>query len=396
MALGAALLTGRPTFLRGQAGVHRVFVGTFTDAFGTEVPTYFGGRDASLRSRGLYTFTFDTATGRAGDISLAAEVSNPFNLTVHSNRLVLYACRWPTPPDGRNLTAFAVEGASLRELNSTRSGGGGPNVGVVDSSGQYLLITNFITNSIVCFRLDRDGSLVERSAMIGGEERAVTNPNTSSRDQGSGSGMNAAPGGPHAVVLSRTERFAIAPEIQANRCRVMRFDTREGTLETHQLAADVPDAGPRHNVWHPSYRYLYTAGETGSSISAWSWDENKGELEVLQNLTTRPAGFRGPNTPADIAMHPSGRFVYVTNRGAGTLAGFRIDQSTGTLTTVDHAEIGSPSSWSMACDPSGKWALAAAQIGDEVVVYSVDQHTGRLTRTGQTLPVISPICLRWA
>ena len=373
LGAGAAVIAGRPTVLRAQARTVRVFVGTFTDAFGVELPAYFGGRDAGRKSRGLYTFTFDTMTGRAGEISLAAEVSNPFNLTVHSNRRVLYACRWPTPLDGQNLTAFAVEGASLRELNSMRSGGGGPNVGVVDSSGRYLLITNFISDNIVCFRLDRDGSLVERSAMIGED-----------------------PGGPHAVVLSRTEHFAIAPEIHANRCRVMRFDAREGALETHQLAADVPDAGPRHLVWHPSHRYLYTSGETGSSISAWSWDENKGELKVLQNLTTRPAGFTGRNTPADIAMHPSGRFVYVTNRGAGTLAGFRIDQSTGALTAVDQAEIDSPSSWSMACDPSGKWALATAQLGDEVVVYSVDQRTGRLTRTGQTLPVISPTCLRWA
>ena len=98
---------------------------------------------------------------------------------------------------------------------------------------------------------------------------------------------------------------------------------------------------------------------------------------------------------ADIAMHPSGRLVYVTNRGTGTLAGFRIDQSDGTLSAVAQAEIGSPSSWSMLFDPAGKWALAAAQIGDEVVVYSVDQTTGRLTPTGQTLNVTSPTSLQW-
>ena len=380
LGAGAALLAGRPTFLRAQASVRRVFVGTFTSALGEDVPSYFGGRSPGNVSRGLYTFSFDTATGRAGDISLAAEVSNPFNLTVHSNSRVLYACRWPTQIDGQNvITAFAVEGAVLRELNTMRSGGGGPTVGVVDSSGRNLLTTNFVTSSIVCFRLHEDGSLGERTAMIG------SGPNGAS-----------APGGPHVIVLSMTERFAIVPEISANRCRVLRFDASAGSLETHRLVADMHSAGPRHLVWHPSYRYLYTSGETGSSISAWSWDENKGELMVLQNLTTRPEGFTGRNMPADIAMHPSGRFVYVTNRGAGTLAGFRIDQSNGTLSAVAQAEIGSPSSWSMLCDPTGKWALAAAQIGDEVVVYSVDQTTGRLTPTGQTLTVTSPTSLQWA
>ena len=95
-------------------------------------------------------------------------------------------------------------------------------------------------------------------------------------------------------------------------------------------------------------------------------------------------------------MHPSGRFVYVTNRSTGTLSGFRIDQSTGRLNAIGQAPLGSPSSWSMLFDPSGKWALAAAQIGDEVVIYSVDDNTGLLKPTGQKLKVALPICLRWA
>ena len=117
---------------------------------------------------------------------------------------------------------------------------------------------------------------------------------------------------------------------------------------------------------------------------------------MLQNLTTRPAGFTASNRPADIAMHPGGRLVYVTNRGAATLAGFRIDPSTGRLTATDQAELGSPSSWAMVFDPSGRWALASAQMGNQIVVYAVDEDAGRLMPTGQTLEVVSPTCLRWA
>lgn len=397
LGAGAAVLVGRPPFLSTQSRIQRVFVGTLTNASGEIIPATFGGKRAPGNvSRGLYTFTFDSTTGRASDISLAAEVSNPFNLTVHSNRRVLYACRWPTEIDGQNIiTAFTVEGATLRELNTRRSGGGGPTVGVVDKAGQNLLTTNFVTSSIVCFRLNSDGSLGERSAMIGQEPAGAT-ADALPTGQRRSAEVSGAPGGPHAVELSATERFAIVPEITADRCRVMRFDVSKGSIETHQLADDVPGAGPRHLVWHPSYRYLYTSGERNSSVSAWSWDESKGELRALQNLTTRPAGFRGDNRPADIAMHPSGKFVYVTNRSTGTLSGFRIDQSSGKLNAIAQADLGSPSSWSMLFDASGKWALAAAQIGDEVVVYSVDQDTGRLEPTGQRLKVVLPICLRWA
>lgn len=410
LGVGAALLTARPTFLFAAGGAYRVFVGTFTNASGENVPTDFGTRDDGSISRGLYTFTFDTVTGRASDISLAAEVSNPVNLIMHSNKRFLYACRGQgTRIDGQNIiTAYAIEGEKLRELNTVRSGGGGPTVGAVDKTGQALLTTNFSSNSIVCFRLNKDGSLGERSAMIGKEPTAPI-PDALPPGQAGQAGMSAggAPGGPgsgaasgnikpHAVVLSKTEKFAIAAEIAANRCHVMRFDANKGSLETHQLAEDMHEAGPRHLAWHPSYKYLYTSGEENSSVSVWSWDENKGELKVLQNLSTLPEGFKGSNNPADIAMHPSGKFVYVTNRSTGTLAGYRIDQKNGQLTAIDQAELGSPSSWSMLFDPTGKWALAAAQIGDAVVIYSVDQNTGLLKQTGQKLKVTLPSCLRWA
>ena len=384
---GAAVVLGSSALARAQEDLPRAFVGTFTDALGTEVPAYFRERPGGTRSRGLYSFTFDPASGRAGGISLAAELSNPFNLIVHPGRRVLYACRWPTQIAGQNLiTAFAVESARLRELNTVRSGGGGPTVGVVDRAGRNLLTTNFVTSSIVCFRLRPDGSLGERTALIG------TAPGKASAG---GPASDGAPGGPHAIVLSETERYAIATEIAANRCRVLRFDAERGALSTHRLAADLPGAGPRHLVWHPGRRYLYTSGETGSSITAWRWDERTGDLEALESVSTRPPGFTGRNLPADIAMHPGGDFVYVTNRGAGTLAGFRIDPADGRLSAIAPADLGSPSSWSMVFDASGAWALAAAQIGDEMVVYAVDRDTGRLRRTGQTLPVTSPSCVRW-
>ena len=101
LGAGAAVfVSGRPTFLWAQGSLHRVFVGTLTNASGEIIPANFGGNRAPGNvSRGLYTFTFDSKTGRAGEISLAADVSNPFNLTMHSNKRVLY--RVPLPHGDR-------------------------------------------------------------------------------------------------------------------------------------------------------------------------------------------------------------------------------------------------------------------------------------------------------
>ncbi|MGC3983070.1 MAG: lactonase family protein [Steroidobacteraceae bacterium] len=410
LGASAGLCAVRSPFAWADAKVMQVFVGCYTNASGENVPTDFGThRGPQDLSKGVYSFTFDTTTGKAGPIALAAETTNPVNLIMHSNRRFLYACRGQnTRVDGQNvITAFAIENGKLRELNTVRSGGGGPTVGAVDASGKNLLTTNFSTNSIVCFRLNKDGSLGERSAMIGKEpvgEIPNAMPPSSGMAAAAQTGPN--PGGlapgvadrakPHAIVLSKTERFAVAAEISANRCHVMRFDAAKGSLVTHQFADDTTHSGPRHLAFHPSYKFLYTSGEENSSVTAWSWDEVKGELKPLQNASTLPAGFSGTNNPADVVVHPSGKFVYVTNRGAGTLAGFRIDQKTGLLSAIEPTQLGSPACWGMIFDPSGKWALAAAQIGDEILCYSVDQNSGALKPTGQKLKTMLPSCLRWA
>jgi len=404
-----ALLGSRP--LRGATAgrVLQVFVGSYSNASGEMLPTDFGThRGPNDLSRGISTFEFDTENGVAGPVRLAAECSSPINLILHSNGRFLYACRGQqTRVDGQNaITAYAIEPQGiLRELNTVKCGGGGPTVGTVDRAGRHLLTTNFSTDSIVCIRLNPDGSLGDRTAMIGSEPPAGELPELLPP------GPLAAPGAdrlahapdpdhpektkPHAVVLSPTERFAIAAEITANQCRVMRFGTESGTLTTHRLAADAPGAGPRHLAWHPRHRYLYSSGEGNSSISAWQWNEDQGELFLLQNLTCLPSGFSGINHPADVTMHPTGNFVYVTNRGAGTLAGYRIDPETGLLEPTGHTDLGSPACWSLRFDPTGRWALAAALIADEVIVYAVDPESGRLEANGQDIRIILPTCLRW-
>jgi 6-phosphogluconolactonase len=387
----------------------RVFVGCYTNGSGERVPTDFGThRGADDVSLGLSTFSFDTETGRAGPITLAARCSSPVNLIMHSNRRVLYACRGQsTRLDGQNIiTAFAIEAdGGLREMNTVRSGGGGPTVGTVDSRGRFLLTTNFASDSIVCFQLHPDGSFASRTALIGIEPDGMPTPPGPPGSMPEPVECDEASAGtfacrertkPHAVVLSPDERFAIAAEINSNRCRVMRFDPDTGSLEPHQLAPDADGAGPRHLAWHPSFRFLYSSGEHNSSISSWRWDGERGELVLLQNLTSLPAGFEGNNHPADVVMHPSGKFVYVTNRGTGTIAGYRIDPTTGHVAAIGDTAIGSPACWSMRFDPTGKWAIAAAQIGDEIVFYSVDNDSGQLDATGQTLHTILPSCLRLA
>jgi 6-phosphogluconolactonase len=409
LGVGAGLWTMAGARALGATARRRCWVGTFTNASGETVPTDFGERGADHISRGLYTFEFDPATGRAGELQLAAEISNPGNLITHRSGRVVYACRGQNSRiQGQSpITAFAVQGAMLRELNTVPSGGSGPTVGVVDKTGRNLLTTNFGSNSIVCFRLEVDGSLGERTAYLG---KAFATGGGAPRAGGPGPATAPAAGTPgipvaaeevaagrtkpHAIVLSQSERYAIAAEINANRCVVMRFDAARGTLEEHGAASAHEGAGPRHLNFEPSGRFLYTSDEDDSTITAWRWNESRGELTAIQHLPTLPPGFGSGNHPADVQVHPGGRFVYVSNRITGTLAGFAIDARDGTLTRLADTPMGSAASWSFIFDPSGRWMLLTAQTGDFVAIYAVDQKTGALTPTGQRLTVTLPICIR--
>jgi len=414
ISLGAAMLP--PLTVHGQTSARWVFVGTFTNATGETVSTDFGTRSPDAISKGLYSFSFDEASEKAGPVQLAAEISSPANLTMHSNKRFLYAGRGQNARiNGQSpITAFAVKpDGTLRELNSVPSGGQGPSVGVVDSSGRNLLTTNWSSSSIVCVRLNEDGTLGERTALIGRnpETQSSRGASGATQQEAAASGSSEAQGvpgekvsaemlaaghnKPHAIVLSRTERYAIAAEINSNRCHVMRFDTKKGSLETHAYAPAGNHCGPRHLMFHPSYRWLYTSGEEGSFVSAWRWDEEKGSLEHLQQLSTLPDGYAGPeNHPADVRVHPGGKFVYVSNRSTGTIAGYAIDQNTGALTLIGQMKMGSPSSWGFIFDNTGKWAIVSEQIGDAVRIYSVNQATGQFRYTGQELKVVLPICVR--
>jgi 6-phosphogluconolactonase len=400
LGCGAVMLAVRPS--RAQVSQLRAFIGTYTNASGENIPSDFGQR--TTISRGIYTFTFDPTTGRAGDVNLAAEIGGPVNVILHPNGRFIYACAGQ-----RELAAFAIEGAQLRAINRVASGSG-PSHGQVDSTGRNLLTVHWSGHNIVCYRLNEDGSIGERTALIGKpSEQQGARPGA-----GPGAGQTASPARqgpglgekvsaaevaagrtkPHAVILSRTQQYALVAEIDANRCTVLRFDAEKGSLTPHSMASAYDNSGPRHLNFEPTYRYLYTADEAGSSITAWQWNEEKGELKAFQKLTTLPDGFTGTNHPADVEVHPSGRFVYVSNRGAGTLAGFAIDQTNGSLKPIGHAALGSLSSWCFEFDPSGKWALVTAIIGDSIVIYSVDQKTGKLTATGQKISVALPSCLR--
>jgi 6-phosphogluconolactonase len=340
-----------------------VYVGTYT----------------SGASKGIYAFRFNSSTGKMTEPTLAAENSNPAFLVAHPNGKFLYAAN--ENPNGM-VSAFAT-GGKLMLLNSVSSRGAGPCHVAIDRTGKWLFAANYNSGKVAVFPVGADGKLGDASTVV----------------QHSGSSVNRErQEGPHAheVVVSADNHFVLVPDLGADRVVIYRFDAAKGTLtaSTPAFAKAAPGAGPRHLAFSPDGKFVYVLNELAASITAFRYRD--GSMKELRTISTLPADFAGAKSGAEIAVHPSGKFLYASNRGHDSIAVFRIDSSKGTLTAEGHAPTQGKTPRNFAIDPTGGYLLAANQDSSTVVVFAIDPKTGGLTPTGQVVLIPSPVSLVFA
>ena len=175
------------------------------------------------------------------------------------------------------------------------------------------------------------------------------------------------------------------------------LDASTAKLSGHKPAGAPlpPGSGPRHVVFHPSGKFAYVISEMLCTMTAFRYDSERGELKEVQTVSTLPDGLTvqpGYST-AEVEVHPSGKFLYGSNRGHDTVAVFAIDSKKGTLTLVEHVPTRGKTPRNFAIDPSGRYLLAANQDSNTVAVFRIDPQTGRLSPTGQMLDVGAPVCV---
>lgn len=182
----------------------------------------------------------------------------------------------------------------------------------------------------------------------------------------------------HSIVTDRDNRWVFVPAVAPNAVFQYKLDAEKGKLtDAGKAAGGKENAGPRHLAFHPKLDLAFTSDEKGSSITAYSFDPKTG-LKPVQNVSSVPADFKGENVPADVKVHPSGKFVWITNRGHDSLAGYAIDDA-GKLTALGQTPTEkNPRSFDI--EPEGRFVFAAGEDTGKLAVYQVDQETGKLTR----------------
>lgn len=361
--LGAGMLTA------GPAGM-LVYFGTYT----------------SGTSKGIYVSRFDPATGVLGEPALATESVNPSFLAVHPSGRFLYAVNEVDSFEGSAAgaaSAFAIETTGqLRPLNQSSTRGTGPCYVSLDRAGKHLLVANYGGGSVAVLPVAADGRLGAATAFV--QHETLTGADTQKPKRPHG----------HSIDLDPSNRFALVADLGLDRVLVYRLTDKGGLVPNDPpFAAMDPGAGPRHVAIHPSGRSVYVLQETHMTVDTFGFDAARGVLTHKQKVSSLPEGvvvaqgFSG----AEILVHPSGRFLYASNRGHDTIAVFAIDKVQGTVKRIEHATMGGKTPRGFGIDPTGRWLLAGNQRSDTVSVFRIDPASGRLTNTGQSIAVGAPV-----
>jgi 6-phosphogluconolactonase len=338
-------------------------------------------------SKGIYACRFDPATDRLTSVGLAVETVDPSFLAIDPSGRFLYAVNELSQYEGRTsgaVSAFAIAPGTgkLTLLNEVASGGAGPCHLTVDKTGKYVLVANYGGGSLAVFPILSDGRLEQASAFVQ-HKGASVNPQRQE--------------GPHvhSVYMSPDNRFVISADLGLDEVFIYRFDAAKGTLAPNvpPSATVSSGAGPRHFAFSPNGKFGYVIDELQSTITPFSYEAAKGALDVLQPVSTLPPDFKGESTAAEVEVHPSGRFLYASNRGLDSIAVFAINSRKGTLTLQAEVPTLGRTPRSFAIDPTGSYLFVANQDSDNVVQFRISPNTGLLAPTGQVLQVLSPVCV---
>jgi 6-phosphogluconolactonase len=353
-------------------------------AYSKQWLVYFGTY-TSGDSKGIYVSRFDGDSGKLSAPELATETKNPSFLALNSNGSRLYSVSEVSQAQGKPsgaASAFSIasDTGKLSLINQQLAGGSSPCHLALDGSGTALFVANYGVGSVATMPVGDDGSLGAATVL-----------------QHLGSSVNPKrQAGPHAhqAVVSPDNRFLLVCDLGLDKVMVYKINPAGGKLEPNDppSVGVKPGAGPRHLAFRPDGRFIYVINELDSTMTVFGWDAQAGVCRETQTLSTLPDGFTGTNYCAEVVTHPTGRFVYGSNRGHDSIAVFESDAGSGRLAPLGHTSSGGGFPRNIALDPDGKWLLSLNQNSGNIVVLAVDASSGKLRGPVSEAKLGSPVC----
>ena len=330
---------------------------------------------------GISVYGIDRGTQAWTLVQVCAGIPNPGFLTINRDATFLYSAHGDHP----EVSAYSIDRKTgqLTFLNLQRTDGPNPQHLAIDSANRYIVLDK--ATGVTVFPINDDGSL----ARFCDNFEPAHGPDSPRGDIAPCT---------HQIAFDPSGRFVIVPDRNLDKIHVYKFDAASGRLTGNDppSVASRPWAGPRHIAFHPSASFAYVVNETDSTVTAHRWNASRGVLDPFQVIAATPAGFSDENTGAEIAVSPSGKFVYASNRGHDSIAIFSVDPADGALELVGWESTQGKTPRFFTLDSSGGMLYAANQDSDSIVFFSVDEKSGKLTATGQRVETGTPTCIAFS
>lgn len=337
---------------------------------------------------GIFVFEFDRQTGKLDLIQEVGGMRSPSYLEINPNGRFLYSVNRSSVLDEKkwgSVSAYQInqESGKLMHLNDQPSFGSESCHISIDSKGRMVFVSNYSTGNLTLFPINQNGSLdvISDAAQHFGSsinQQRQKKPHV------------------HQSILSNDDAFLFVSDLGIDKVKVYSIDYKGKKLTAQSNSDGIVNqgSGPRHFAMHGNSKFAYVINELSSTVTFFNYEISSGKLTPIQTISTVPQDYDGTNYCADIHIHPSGKFLYGSNRGHNSLAIFEIDQDSGKLSTVGYQSTYGEWPRNFLIDPKGKYIFAANQNSNNIVLYTVDSNTGHLKKIDSDVNVPKPVCLK--
>ncbi len=342
----------------------------------------FTAEKRKARGKGVAVFRIEPATGAWTFVEACDVIPNPSYICLDRTQRFLYSGHG----DSDEVCAYArdPQTGKLKLLNKQKTKGDNASTVEVDASNRWALFST--GPGVALFPIQKDGSLGPYTDLVVPEGKPGP-----LRDEQEGTH-------PHQATFDLTGKFVVVPDKGLDKIHVFRLDAERGKL----VPCDPPFVKarygviPRHIAFHSSRPYAYVVNEQESTVNAYHWDTTRGELKPFQRVSTLPTSFVADNTAAEIAIPPSGKFLYASNRGHDSIVIYSVNAADGTIEPISWESVQGKKPRFFGPDPDWSHLYAANQDSHTIVVFRVNHETGKLTATGQVIETGSPTCIVFA
>tara|TARA_Y100001934_G_C12374361_1_gene788311 strand:+ start:463 stop:1683 length:1221 start_codon:yes stop_codon:yes gene_type:complete len=338
-------------------------------------------------SEGIYGFRMDLKTGGLESLGLMAKADNPSFLAINEENDMLYSVNEVGNYEGKktgSVSSYLINPGTgeLEHLNTHESGGAGPCHLTVDATGRNVLVANYGGGSVAVLPVGESGELKAPSSV---QQHKGSSINLRRQQE------------PHAhsINMGPANKYAFAADLGTDQVLVYRLDSKKGKLTpaSPAYASTAKGAGPRHFAFHPSGRFAYVINELHCTVTAFKY--RAGELTERQTISTLDVPVQLGFSTAEVQVHPTGRFLYGSNRGHDSIVVFSIDEASGRLNRLQVQSTLGTTPRNFGIDPTGNYLIAANQNSDNLVVFRIDSESGKLSPTGVEVECPTPVCVKF-